>query len=163
MLCADVPPPPTLHPLPLPLVPFSLSPEITIDPKRVLHDRNRVLQCYKAWKEAAGLLSLIHLQRQEIAPGQGPIEPNESTGAYSRQGVGVCLPESFNLFPFISLVAQHPGLDPLKQEYYNTQGFTSSKPTTPTTQHPFHLQGFRALWRTALILHDEKQERNCNP
>lgn len=42
---------------------------------------HRVLQCYRAWKEAAGLLSLIHLQRQEVAP-----DANEPAGVHSRQG-----------------------------------------------------------------------------
>lgn len=49
---------------------------------------HRVLQCYRAWKEAAGLLSLIHLQRQEVAPGHGSMDTNEPDGAHSRQGMG---------------------------------------------------------------------------
>lgn len=52
---------------------------------------HRVLQSYQAWKEAAGLLSLIHLQRQEVAPGQGLMDTststNEAAGAHSRPGV----------------------------------------------------------------------------
>lgn len=48
---------------------------------------NRVLQSYQAWKEAAGLLSLIHLQRQEVTPRQGSMDSNDGQKGYSREGV----------------------------------------------------------------------------
>lgn len=47
----------------------------------------RVLHSYQAWKEAAGLLSLIHMQRQEVAQAAGSMggtsydNNNEHSGA----------------------------------------------------------------------------------
>lgn len=59
----------------------------------------RVLQSYQAWKEAAGLLSLIHLQRQEVASGPGAMRGgmdnlNDGTNVWTRRGADERLAET---------------------------------------------------------------------
>lgn len=60
-------------------------------------NERRVLQSYQAWKEAAGLLSLIHLQRQDVAPagpgsmGGGMDNEGTAAGGWTRKNTGFTL------------------------------------------------------------------------